>query len=161
MSAERSKDKIEKIAPLKSSLFARHVYAVQRYVEFTAPRYEPLMKAGISVHPVCCFGSLESADVVTVGLNPSVSEFDKPRWPDVIDHMTLAGRCANYFSKGAKPPFHEWFAPWITGLSHLGYGYENGSAVHLDLTPRATRFVSQLKEAQEQLLFLEMVERDL
>lgn len=64
-----------------SSPFARHVYAVQRYVEFTSPRYAALMTPGVVTHPICCFGKTESAEVVTVGLNPSIGEFEKSRWP--------------------------------------------------------------------------------
>jgi hypothetical protein len=143
---------------MKTTQFHRHVYAVQRYSEFTAARYDALMAPGIRTHPICCFGRVESAEVVTVGVNPSCGEFAPSRWPDTIEHTALADRCANYFD---KPNPHPWFNPWHKALSSLRCSYGNGSSVHLDLSPRATRVVSDFKEAHEQDLFLEMVERDL
>lgn len=139
----------------------RHVYSVQRYVEFTAPRYSSLMKPGLLTHPICYFGNPATAKIITVGLNPSHGEFDGSRWLGTVDHQTLANRCSTYFSHQAEPRPHRWFKPWHLSLEHLDHSYEDGSAVHLDLSPRATRFVSELKEAWEQSLFLEMVERDL
>lgn len=149
------------IAQLRIQPFARHVYAVQRYVEFTAPRYSALMKSGTQTHPICCFGRLESAGAVTVGLNPSIGEFEPGRWESLMEHDALAERCNIYFSRDAKPPAHPWFSPWVSGLKQIGSSYEQGSAVHLDLSPRATRPVQQLNAAYEESLFLEMVERDL
>ena len=150
-----------KKATMRTSAFARHVYAVQRYVTFTAPRYAPLMKASVRTHPICCFGEIESAKVVTVGLNPSIGEFSRGRWPAEIEHSILAERCANYFKTGPAAESHVWFEPWIEGLELLNCSYEKGEAVHIDLSPRATRVVRDLKDAAEQSLFLEMVERDL
>ena len=142
--------------------FSRHVYAVQRYIEFTSPRYSPLMKAGVAAHPVCCFGDVETARVVTVGLNPSVGEFTKANgWPVKIEHEALASRCSSYFSKSETRSPHGWFKPWSEGLERMGVNYADGSVVHLDLSPRPTRFVSEMKDEFERTLFLEMVERDL
>ena len=141
---------------------ARHVFAVQRYVTLTAPRYAALHKSGVITHPICCFGDPTRAKVVTVGLNPSLGEFSpKRKWPAELNHEALAERCRTYFSAHAPCASHEWFRPWMEGLKHLDADYSAGSAVHLDLTPRATRFVSDLKDPWEQSLFLEMVERDL
>ena len=142
--------------------FARHVFAVQRYVALTAPRYAALHQLGIATHPICCFGDPARAKVITVGLNPSCGEFMRVRkWPKDLDHVALAERCRTYFSAPAPHKAHDWFGPWMEGLNYLGADYAAGSAVHLDLTPRATRFVSEFKDAWEQALFLEMVERDL
>jgi len=76
-----------------------------------------------------------------------------------MDHTQLATRCRDYFKNSVLP--HAWFKPWSKSLQHLGLSYEGGEAVHADLSPRPTRYVSELKEAWEQDLFLEMVERDL
>lgn len=136
----------------------RHVYAVQRYVYLTAPRYGALFRPGLVAHPICFFGDPAEARVVTVGVNPSDGEFATARnWPGVtMDYNALADRCRNYF---VAP--HRWFAPWTEGLSHLERNYDKGSAVHVDLSPRSTRPISDLKTAWEQELFLEMVQRDL
>jgi hypothetical protein len=141
-----------------STPFARHTHAVQRYVRLTAPRYAALRKSYLVTHPITCFGNPAKARVVTVGLNPSDGEFEKGKWPEEeISHTELATRCEEYFSD--PPTHHKWFNPWIEGLSKLEMSYSN--AVHLDLSPRATRPVSEFKQAWEQTLFLEMVERDL
>jgi len=142
----------------ENSAFARHVYAVQRYVSLTAPRYVTLFNPGVVTHPICCFGDPSDAKVITVGLNPSDGEFAPGReWPtSSMEHLLLAKRYRTYFTTP-----HRWFAPWSEGSKHVGASYEDGSAVHIDLSPRATRSVSDLKKWWEQELFLEMVERDL
>jgi hypothetical protein len=140
----------------------RHVSAVQRYVSFTSPRYSALLKAGTVTHPIACFGQLTSAVVITVGLNPSATEFKSDRlWSPVLGHVALTERCRDYFSAKAPCRSHAWFKPWSDGLTSIGVSYEDGSAVHLDLSPRATRSVSSLNTSADQGLFLEMVERDL
>ena len=142
--------------------FERHVYAVQRYVKFTQPRYEQLFKAAVPTHPICCSGDPAKAVVVTVGLNPSVGEFEKGRWPrEQITHKVLAERCRGYFGDDAAAPAHKFFDPWKQGLAHLGPSYESGSVAHLDLSPRATRYIRELDSGFESELFLEMVQRDL
>lgn len=139
--------------------FARHVFSVQRYVALTAARYASLHQPGLVTHPIICFGDPTNARIITVGLNPSFGEFTEKRgWPTSLDHEKLSERCRGYFS-GANQP-HNWFDPWITGLRHAGLEYTSGAAVHIDLSPRATRFVSDFK-LSEQTLFREMVERDL
>ena len=139
--------------------FARHVFAVQHYVESTSARYAGLHQPGLVTHPIVCFGDLSRARIITVGLNPSFGEFARKRaWPESIDHENLARRCCGYFS--ASNPPHPWFAPWIAGLKHVGVDYASGTAAHVDLSPRATRFVSEFN-APDRALFLEMVERDL
>ena len=149
----------EEVTSPPNTAFSRHTHAVQQYVKLTAPRYAALHKSCLITHPITCFGNPTNAKVVTVGLNPSDGEFEKRRnWPqEGISHTDLATRCEEYFSE--PPTHHKWFNPWIEGLSHLDTSYSN--AVHLDLSPRATRPVSEFKQAWEQALFLEMVERDL
>ena len=141
---------------------ARHIYAVQRYAASTAPRYAALAERELTTHPLSCFGNPADAIVVTVGLNPSLTEFKNGRpWPAILTHTELAGRSRNYFSPHAPCQPHAWFKPWSEGLACLDVSYQNGSAVHLDLSPRATRSVSAMKTAAQKTLFLKMVERDL
>jgi len=142
--------------------FDRHVYAVQRYVKFTQPRYDTLFKPSAPVHPICCFGDPAKAVVVTVGANPSVGEFDNRRWPaEEMANDALAKRCLGYFSGGGVAPHQKFFGPWNEALKHLDRKYESGTVAHLDLSPRATRYIRDLKPGFETELFLEMVQRDL
>ncbi len=143
-----------------SQRFERHIYAVQHYTALTAPRYAALFDSHATIHPICCFGNPEKARGITVGVNPSKGEFHaRRRWPAEMSHTDLAKRCRDYFT-GSEPP-HDWFAPWSKALRPLNLSYGDGTAAHVDLSPRATKFVSEFKEAWEQALFLEMVERDL
>lgn len=142
--------------------FERHVYSVQRYVHFTQARYAQLFKPGVPVHPICCFGDVQNATVVTVGVNPSVGEFEEGHWPPAeMSHIAPAHRCKVYFATDGNAAHHEFFTPWKQALACLGTGYETGGAVHLDLSPRATRYIRQLEQGFESDLFLEMVQRDL
>jgi hypothetical protein len=139
----------------------RHTYAVQRYETFTQAKYAPLLKTGVQTHPICCFGDPANAKLVTVGVNPSIGEFENRGWPDELTHTDLAARYRNYFSDTAQTTAHSFFTPWKEALAYLGISYESGQAVHLDLSPRATRYIRELRDAFEQELFLEMVQRDL
>jgi len=142
--------------------FKRHVYAVQRFVKFTQPRYDQLFKPSVVTHPICCFGDPAKAAVVTVGVNPPVGEFHSHRWPcDEMAHDALAKRCRGYFDGDAAASHHGFFNPWKQGLVCQGASYESGSAVHLDLSPRVTRCIRELDSGSERELFLEMVQGDL
>lgn len=141
---------------------ARHVHAVQEYISSTQSRYASVLEPALDCHPIPCFGNSASALAVTVGLNPSATEFKAGRsWSTQLPHAELAARCTNYFSKSAPCQPHAWFTPWSDGLASLGLSYETSSAVHLDLSPRATRSVSSLGRAGHRSLFLTMVENDL
>jgi hypothetical protein len=142
--------------------FERHVYAVQQYTKATQPRYSQLFKPLVPTHPICCFGEPAKAVVVTVGVNPSVGELENGSWPcDEMPPNALADRCRNYFSAATAAAQHRFFKPWKQALTCLGTSYEAGSAVHLDLSPRATRYIRKLDPGFENELFLEMVRRDL
>jgi hypothetical protein len=81
--------------------------------------------------------------VITVGLNPSKKEFDHRRgWPEAITDSALETRLLNYFLQNSRP--HSFFNPWTEALAHLtpSISYREGTAAHLDLSPRATDFPS-------------------
>jgi hypothetical protein len=142
-----------------SQEFQRHFYSAQQYNSLTNSRYESLLDCSLNCHPICCFGDPDQARAITVGVNPSKGEFDPVNgWPSTITHIELARRCREYFRGRVA---HSWFAPWTEALGHLGVSYATGSAVHVDLSPRATRSISDLKEAREQELFLQMIGSDL
>jgi len=62
------------------------------------------------LHPIPFFGNLESAQVLTIGLNPSSTEFEPWRkWPDSkMDPDDLARRLAGYF-RSVNPRPHPSF----------------------------------------------------
>jgi hypothetical protein len=111
--------------------------------------------------PVVCFGDFYSAKFVTIGINPSSSEFTKKvrnerivlegsdrRLIDLyfLNRATaseLTSReieeiwfgCLNYFDG----PYYKWFSKMQdTVLTPLGASYKERTAVHLDLIQWAT-----------------------
>jgi hypothetical protein len=83
--------------------------------------------------PIPFFGNPATAQVATIGVNPSSDEFDEQRgWASVTTTRQWKLRLRDYFRHPVPP--HEWFEPWRTGLAVLGLSYEDGSAVHLDLS---------------------------
>jgi hypothetical protein len=127
-------------------------------VSRTQSRFARLMRA-IAWHPIPFFGSLASARVVTVGLNPSTDEFSASRsWPDQLTTEDLTQRLVGYFH-GDVSIAHRWFRPWSESLSLLGASFERDAA-HVDLSPRPTRSVRSFREPAERALFLEMLRMD-
>lgn len=108
--------------------------------------------------PIPFFGNPATALVATIGVNPSSGEFNSERsWESVKTKTDWKLRLRDYFRH--KVPPHAWFKPWRTGLAVLGLGYEDGSAVHLDLSFRAT--TAMLKNPGTDLAeFRRMVEHD-
>lgn len=87
--------------------------------------------------PIPFFGNPATAVVATVGVNPSTGEFAPQRnWADVKNTHDWKLRLRDYFRH--KIPAHEWFEPWRIGLAMLNVSYEEGTAVHLDLSYRST-----------------------
>lgn len=128
-------------------------------VSDTAYLYSSLMPTRTSTHPIPFFGSLKSARVITLGLNPSQTEFARNRcWSREIKPDVLAERLVNYFINSC-PGSHRWFRPWSIALESLGVSYDSGAA-HIDLSPRATRGASQFRDENEKALFLAMVRTD-
>jgi len=95
--------------------------------------------------PVPFFGDIRTARILTVGVNPSPDEFTHPRWADITNDSQWAHRLLNYFHVPSVP-WHKWFQPWETALRLLGCSYENRTAVHLDLSPRATTVMRNIPE---------------
>jgi hypothetical protein len=78
-----------------------------------------------------------------------------------MTHQALAERCRGYFGGRPAASHHKFFNPWKRGLEDLEASYESGKAVHLDLSPRPTRYISDLEPGFESELFPEMAQRDL
>lgn len=115
--------------------------------------YAQIQKTGTKVFPIPYFGNLGQATVVTVGINPSATEFRSPRWENGISSATeLDAIITSYFACGAHP----WFAAWEDSLNLLGHSYRKDAA-HLDLSPRAT----QAMGSADKRIFLEMIQNDI
>ncbi len=122
--------------------------------------------AGNYTHPIPFFGNPESALVLTVGLNPSSDEFVQlRRWPVTIEGSALETRLRKYFSSDLQP--HPFFTPWTNALAHLEprVSYRDGTAAHLDLSPRATDFprnhqTNEPNDIRWQEQFLKMLSED-
>lgn len=109
-------------------------------------------------YPIPFFGDLESAEVVTVGVNPSSSEFAEHRdWEMGLTSHRLLSRLKTYFNLSGVDA-HEWFFPWKECLELLKRSYEDGNAAHMDLSPRATIPMSYARDKER---FEQMVRTDL
>jgi len=142
-------------------MIARYFNELLAYILKTDPEYEDLYQNDLQVYPIPFFGNIQTAKILTVGVNPSNGEFAKHRkWPDSLTRDDLAQRLLEYFSLPHYPP-HPWFAKWESALNLIGISYKDGTAAHLDLSPRATKTMSNLKEPSMQARFLKMAEDDI
>jgi len=112
-------------------------------------------------HPVPFFGDLENAEILTLGVNPSASEFvdyfsDDRDWPDEMSAPQLSLRLVNYFRHWNPPPY-AWFTALETILrrNHCSYLF---NTAHIDLSPRATRGMKEFLGEPQQ--FLDMINKD-
>jgi hypothetical protein len=108
--------------------------------------------------PIPFFGKVGSAKVLTVGVNPSITEFLPSRnWHEVSKISDWQQRILNYFTL-EKTPRHDWFEAWDISLELLGCRYQDGSAAHLDVSPRITPAMTQ--KFIDRAEFRKMVEHD-
>jgi len=118
----------------------------------------PLDNHGIPIikYPVPFFGDLETAEIITVGVNPSSTEFGPWRsWLDGWNAAQLAGRLVDYF-RIAQPKPHPAFAYGEEALNIRDCSYVLNAA-HIDLSPRATLAANH--ETADR--FFQMLEMDL
>ena len=90
--------------------------------------------------PIPFFGNLDHARIVTVGLNPSSTEFAEWRgWDAKCNLDELTSRLVNYFrlANVKFPPPHAWFGE-ILEASYILRCPHAIAAVHVDLCPWAT-----------------------
>jgi hypothetical protein len=124
-------------------------------VNLTNPRFDALHPTG---WPIPFFGDIRTARVLTVGVNPSPTEFGPHRWGPIASDSQWAHRLLNYFHTPGVP-WHKWFLPWETSLRLLGCSYEDRTAAHLDLSPRSTTVMGHVGE-ELRPMFCNMVAGD-
>jgi hypothetical protein len=125
-----------------------------------------LLLPHVPLHPIPFFGNLESAKVITIGLNPAITEFAKHRsWKQSLDEEDLTFRLVNYFRLAGicYPPAHGWFSD-ISEFLHIIRCPQKITAAHVDLCPwtsiapigltavRRNRFWNLVDEQMEQWL---------
>jgi len=120
--------------------------------------YRDFLQIDYKTYPIPFFGNIESAKVITVGINPASSEFRATRnWPQNINVEYLIHRLHNYFNFPGIPP-HSWFSRWEMALNLLDLSFYSGVAAHIDLSPRPTINLGKIDNVN---LFEQMVEHDL
>jgi hypothetical protein len=107
--------------------------------------------------PIPFFGELKTAEYITVGVNPSSTELDKPFWRGHPDPGATADYLNSYFKSGRN---YQWFAGWENALAPLKHSFKRNLA-HLDLCPRGTKSITAIQKEGNDGLFLEMVEEDM
>ncbi len=114
-------------------------------------KFNPLFRKNFLTHPIPFFGPLGTARVLTVGLNPSTTEFEPWRcWQNTLTAEALAQRLYNYFGLGYPKP-HPWFAELDEGLRIINCQYGVGAA-HIDASPWATFGPKHLRKFPPSLL---------
>lgn len=133
----------------------KHLERVIRHVEAPTDETRELMSVGTM--PIPFFGNIETAEILTVGVNPASGEFLNRNWPQTkATPSYLELRLRNYFRLATPKPYR-WFLKWEAGLNILNDSSYHENAAHLDLSPRATKPMRELPEE----IFLAMVEQDL
>ncbi len=102
----------------------------------TDPQFSANFKSGVPTQDSPFFGDLASAQVATIGVNPSWTEYQSIRWMGVQGPTQVANCLTSYFT---APPaqWHRFFQRWEMSLNQLGRSFTR-DAVHIDLSPRPT-----------------------
>lgn len=131
----------------------------------TNRRFKELFVGGTAFPPIFFFGNPDGSIASTVGVNPSAGEFSPiRRWHGYSEVDRPLQRCKQYFDTSLGIPPHPWFETWKNFLAKIGLSYRRTPrAVHLDLSPRATRSMSalQAKGEDHSALFLDLIKNDL
>jgi hypothetical protein len=123
--------------PCPSQRLISFVEENQKRASCVREKFRPLFRGTFPAHPIPFFGQLETARVLTVGLNPSTTEFEARRcWPYDLSTECLAHRLNNYFGL-PYPPLHPWFDDLHEGLRIINCSYDVGAA-HVDASPWPT-----------------------
>lgn len=128
--------------------FVQQLQAEQVGIE---ERYRSIIP-NIPLHPIPFFGVLDKARAITVGLNPSPTEFmEANRWPaSPLTPYNLTRRLVDYFRLAHTPP-HHWFAElqWSLEILHCRYSF---AAAHVDVSPWTTHAPTYLAQKNPHLL---------
>jgi len=104
-----------------------------------------------NLYPIPFFGGIRRAEVLTLALNPSRTEFaDDRHWPPhaleaAFVAPMLTSRLLHYFDMPV-PAMHRWFRQFENALDDLHCSYHRNAA-HIDVHPLPTKFNDELGEA--------------
>ncbi len=131
-----------------SSNLVSFVKDLQTEKEEFQKTYKSILRDGIPLHPIPFFGVVENARAITVGLNPSTTEFEN--WPSALTACELTKRLVDYFQLSKNTP-HYWFAElqWAFEVLHCPYHF---AAAHIDVTPWTTYAPTTLAVKNRNLL---------
>lgn len=131
-----------------ASLEQVHGFVAEVWVQTrsSSKEFPELFRNGEPKYPIPFFGNLLTAELLTVGLNPSADEFKAQGWQDGLFTESLTERLLSYFL--ASP--HGWFEKWVEALNILNEApsYRDGRVAHLDISPRATQSFGSFSAAQ-------------
>lgn len=126
------------------------VAEMQNGADEARARLGDLLLPSVRLHPIPFFGNLESANVITIGLNPAITEFAKNReWKSSLNAEDLTLRLVNYFRLGGikYPTPHVWFGE-ISEFLHIVKCSQRIAAAHVDLCPWTSIAPIRLSAAQ-------------
>jgi hypothetical protein len=135
-----------------NSKLVSYVKEFQNETDAFKTTYQIIRNNKIAVHPIPFFGVIENAKIITIGLNPSVTEFTEVgRWSEPLTACELTQRLVNYFRLPDLAP-HYWFAElqWSLEILHCSYNF---AAAHVDASPWTTHAPSRLKSKQQKDLY--------
>ncbi len=89
-------------------------------------------RKGVKTWPIPYFGDVCNAEVLTVGVNPSVGEFNDGRWSEIRNADDCENRLRAYFANPIKP--HPWFRVWERSLNLIDASYLPKRREHLAAT---------------------------
>jgi hypothetical protein len=127
-----------------------------REVKQTDSCFVSLYDKVLPLYPLPFFGDLENAEVITIAVNPSPTEFKSERgWICGLTPEQLTYRLVTYFTRFP----HKWFL-YVEEIDLIPEGnsfFRN--AAHIDLSPRPTKIMRNFrtdpnlwKKFQEMLL---------
>jgi hypothetical protein len=135
-------------------------------VSATNGRFADLIPPEINPQPLLYFGDPLTAEIATIGVNPSAKELTWKRWPTRdLTVEQLDRRLVDYFKENQPFAPHRWFDGYERSanaegpdkaLNVLGRSYRTDT-VHLDLSPRPTKAMRSV----DRTAFLKMVAADL
>ena len=145
---DRDKPLVEQLSRLVDALFEHIWRSPDALAELLPP--PPVSP------PVPFLGRVDTAEVLTVGINPSDSEVRLGHFPEKVTSAEMTRRLLRYFERD-EVLSDPRLSAWELALNELGLSYTDGTAAHIEMSPRTARPLDDC----DPYLFQEMVRYDL